>query len=38
MTNIADGFVYNQGDTEYISDHFPVAIDMLIDKRTKLTK
>ena len=38
MTNIADGFVYNQGDTEYISDHFPVAIDMLIDKRSKLTK
>ena len=27
-----DAFIFNEGPTEYLSDHFPIAVDFCIDK------
>ena len=31
----ADAFIYNKGETEYLSDHFPVAADIIIEHEVK---
>ena len=28
---VVDAFIYNEGETEYLSDHFPVAADIIVE-------
>lgn len=30
-----DAFIFNDGETDYLSDHYPIAIDLLIDHSRK---
>ena len=30
---VVDGYVFNGRETDYISDHYPVCVDILVDKR-----
>ena len=29
-TSVADAFIYNEGSADYLSDHFPVGIDLCV--------
>ncbi len=28
---VVDGFIFNEGETEYLSDHFPIAVDLILE-------
>ena len=30
-----DAFIFNEGPTEYLSDHYPIAVDLLLDHNKK---
>ena len=30
-----DAFIFNEGETEYLSDHFPIAVDFCLEKTQK---
>lgn len=31
--SVCDAFIYNEGETEYLSDHFPIGIDLLLKNK-----
>ena len=32
LDKVVDAFIFNEGDTEYLSDHYPIAVDLLLEK------
>lgn len=36
MPNIVDAYVFNGEETNYISDHYPVCVDLLVNKNLEL--
>ena len=35
LDKVVDAFIFNEGATEYLSDHYPVGVDLLIEKQTE---
>ena len=32
---VVDGYIFNEGPTEYLSDHFPIAIDLVLEHKAQ---
>ena len=32
LDKVVDAFIFNEGETEYLSDHYPIAVDLLLEK------
>lgn len=32
FNKVVDAFIFNEGDTDYLSDHYPIGVDLLLEK------
>ncbi len=32
LDKVVDAFIYNEGETEYLSDHYPIGVNLLLEK------
>ena len=32
MDKVVDAFIYNEGEPDYLSDHYPIGVDLLLEK------
>ena len=32
LHKVVDAHIYNEGETEYLSDHYPIGVELMLDK------